>query len=95
VRAGFTLSLLGKIMITPSLVLRSTPANLTATYDVPGVKMKTPYEVNFNALYSPIKYVDVFVTMRNITNNKYALRGVSGPALQEPIWGIAGVRLKY
>jgi outer membrane receptor protein involved in Fe transport len=96
VRAGLTLSLLSsKILITPSLVLRSTPANLTATYDVPGVKMKTPYEVNFNALYAPIKYVDVFVTMRNITNNKYALRGVSGPALQEPIWGIAGVRLKY
>jgi outer membrane cobalamin receptor len=95
VRAGVTVTLLGKVMLTPSLVLRSTPANLGTTFDVPGIKMTTPYEVNFNAVYSALKFLDVFVTARNITNNKYALRGVSGPALQEPIWGIGGVRLKY
>jgi hypothetical protein len=62
---------------------------------LPGVSLKHPWEVNLHALYSPTKFADVFVTVRNLTNRHYALRGVSGPALQEPAWGIAGVRLRY
>jgi outer membrane receptor protein involved in Fe transport len=95
VRAGLTLSLWKRVHLTPSLVLRSTPENLSTTYDLPGVDMKVPYEVNLHALYAATSFADAFVTVRNLTNHKYAVRGVSGPALQEPLWGIAGVRLRY
>jgi outer membrane receptor protein involved in Fe transport len=95
VRAGLTWNILPNLSFTPSLVLRSTPANLTATYAIPGVKLSTPYEVNVNVLYSPIERFDVYLTIRNVTNNHYALRGISGPAQQEPIWGMAGLRFRY
>jgi hypothetical protein len=39
--------------------------------------------------------LDVFLTGRNLTNNKYALRGVSGPAPQEPITIMTGLRVRY
>ena len=95
VRAGLTWAILPNLSVTPSLVLRSTPENLPpATYDGAGVSLKTPYEVNANVLYTPIEILDVFVTGRNLTNHKYALRGVSGPAVQEPIAVMGGVRLR-
>jgi outer membrane cobalamin receptor len=95
VRAGVTWTILPNLSFTPSLVLRSTPANLTANYAIPGVKLSTPYEVNLNVLYSPINRFDAYLTIRNLTNNHYALRGVSGAAQQEPIWGMVGVRFRY
>jgi hypothetical protein len=76
-------------------VLRSTPENLTDTYLDAGVDMNMPYEVNVNAVYSPLETLDVFVTARNATNHLYALRGVSGPALQEPVWILGGARFHY
>jgi outer membrane receptor protein involved in Fe transport len=95
VRAGFTLSVLQNLSVTPSLVFRSTPENLGDTYkDVP-VSINNPYEVNLNAVYTPVAYLDAFITMRNLTNHHYALRGVAGPALQEPVSGFAGLRFKY
>jgi outer membrane cobalamin receptor len=101
VRAGVTWSILANLSITPSLVYRSTPvvpARLKASggaYDVDGISLSNPYEVNFNALYTPVKSVDVFVTLRNVTNNKYGLRGISGPTPQEPFWGMGGLRYRY
>jgi outer membrane receptor protein involved in Fe transport len=95
VRAGVTATLFSKLSLTPSLVLRSTPANLPDSFKLQGTSMKVPYEVNLNVVYSPTRNADAFLTMRNITNHHYAVRGVSGPALQEPIWGIGGVRLRY
>jgi outer membrane receptor protein involved in Fe transport len=94
VRVGLSLHLF-KLSITPSLVLRSTPENLTDTYRDAGVDMNMPYEVNVNALYSPLETLDFFVTARNATNRLYALRGVSGPALQEPVWILGGARFHY
>jgi outer membrane receptor protein involved in Fe transport len=94
VRAGLTWAILPNLSVTPSLVLRSTPENLPTTYDGAGVSLKTPYEINANVLYTPIEILDVFVTGRNLTNHKYALRGVSGPAVQEPIAVMGGVRLR-
>jgi hypothetical protein len=76
-------------------VLRSTPANLPDSFKLQGTSMRLPYEVNLNVVYSPTRNADAFLTMRNLTNHHYAVRGVSGPALQEPIWGIGGVRLRY
>ncbi len=94
VRAGITVNVLPNLSVTPSLVLRSTPENLTDTYNNMGVSLKAPYEVNASVLYSPIEMLDVFLTGRNLTNHHYALRGVSGPALQEPITVMAGVRAR-
>ena len=95
VRAGLTWSIIQGLSITPSLVLRSTPANLPAEWQDLGVSLKTPYELNFHALYTPVKSVDAFVVARNVTNQKYALRGVGGPALQEPASAMFGLRARY
>jgi outer membrane receptor for ferrienterochelin and colicin len=95
VRAGLTLSALRNLHITPSVVFRSTPENLSQTYDGLGVSLDNPYEVNLNLLYAPTRFLDVFATIRNLTDHHYALRGVSGPALQEPFSGWLGVRFRY
>jgi outer membrane receptor for ferrienterochelin and colicin len=95
VRAGLTVSILQNLSVTPSLVFRTTPENLSATYQDTGVSLNNPYEVNVNALYTPAQNLDLFVTLRNLTNKHYALRGISGPALQEPISGFAGARFRY
>jgi outer membrane receptor for ferrienterochelin and colicin len=95
VRAGVTWTILQGLSITPSLVLRSTPAELPDTWKGLGVSLNNPYEVNFHALYTPVKNVDAFALARNLTNRKYALRGVSGPALQEPISAMFGLRARY
>ncbi len=95
VRAGLTWSVLPELSVTPSLVLRSTPQNLTASYQGLGISLETPYQVNLHALFAPSKRFDVFATVRNLTNHKYALRGVAGPALQEPFSVIAGIRLRH
>jgi outer membrane cobalamin receptor len=97
VRFGLTWNIIDGLSVTPSLVYRSTPENLGATYTFPGVglSLSNPYELNLAVLYSPIDLLDVFVTGRNLTNHKYALRGVSGPAPQEPISVMSGLRVRY
>jgi hypothetical protein len=77
------------------LVLRSTPADLTVSYDIPGVSLKTPFDVNLNALYSVREKWDAFLTIRNLTDSHYALRGVAGPGLQETLSLSAGIRFRY
>ncbi len=95
VRAGATLTLLRNLSITPSLVLRSTPENLPANYFGTGVNLLTPYEINVSALFSPAEFVDLFLLVRNASVHRYALRGVAGPALQEPYGILAGLRLRH
>jgi outer membrane cobalamin receptor len=94
-RLGATLALFGMLSITPSLVLRSTPENLPSTYNDTGVDLTMPYEINVNALFTPVDSVDVFATVRNASFRRYALRGVSGPAVQEPRWVLGGLRFRY
>ena len=60
-----------------------------------GVSLSNPYEVNLSVLYTPVDLLDVFAVARNLTNNKYALRGVSGPAPQEPLSVMGGLRVRY
>jgi hypothetical protein len=95
VRAGVTLTIRSKFSITPSVMARSTPENLPATYDNTGVSLEHPYQVDLAVLYSPLGWMDVFANVRNVTYNHYALRGVSGPALQEPLRAVGGLRLRY
>jgi outer membrane receptor protein involved in Fe transport len=96
VRLGVTWTILKNLSITPSLVLRSTPENLAdPTYANANLSLNTPYQVNANALYTPLEWLDVFLTGRNLTNNHYALRGVSGPQPQEPVTAMLGARIRY
>ena len=98
VRLGVTWNIFDGLSITPSFVYRSTPENLsneTYRYTNVGVSLSNPYELNLSVLYSPVEMLDVFLTGRNLTNHKYALRGVSGPAPQEPIHVMSGLRVRY
>jgi outer membrane receptor protein involved in Fe transport len=106
VRGGVTWSILSNLSVTPSFMWRSKPVippslttpsatNPFPAYYVPGIDFEHPWEVNFNAIYTPVKALDVFVTLRNVTNHKYAVRGISGPAPQEPFSGYAGARFRY
>jgi hypothetical protein len=95
VRVGITLNLLGSLAVTPSLVFRSTPENLPDTYQNAGTSLRNPYEVNLAAVYALRKILDLFMTVRNVTSHHYALRGVSGPALQEPRVIMGGLRFRY
>jgi hypothetical protein len=95
VRAGLTVDVLANLAVTPSLVFRSTPVDLPATYTDSGASVEHPYELNLSVLYSPHRMVDVFAVVRNATYHKYALRGVSGPALQEPFAALGGLRFRY
>jgi outer membrane cobalamin receptor len=96
VRFGVTLAVLRQLTVTPSLVLRSTPENLPAgTYANAGVSLETPHEINVSAVFTPIEALDAFVNYRNVSYRRYALRGVSGPALQEPRSILGGLRVRY
>lgn len=93
-RLGLTLAVLDNLFLTPSLVIRSTPENVS-----PGAlsdELQTPYEINLHALYKATKRVDVFTTLRNITDHHYALGGITGSAVpQETFNGIAGVQVNF
>jgi outer membrane cobalamin receptor len=95
VRLGTTVVLFKRLSITPSLVLRSTPENLTAFYMNAGVSLETPYEINGSVVFTPIDALDAWVNVRNASFQRYALRGISGPALQERFAALAGLRFRY
>lgn len=95
VRFGLTVTPVKYVSLTPSLVLRSTPENLTAFYQDAGVSLDTPWEINVSAVVTPIEALDAFVTARNVTFRRYALRGISGPAVQERRSIVGGLRLRY
>jgi outer membrane cobalamin receptor len=98
VRLGVTWNIIDGLSVTPSFVYRSTPENLNPlnyNYTNVGVSLSNPYELNLSVLYTPVEMLDVFLTGRNLTNHKYALRGVSGPAPQEPIHIMSGLRVRY
>ena len=100
VRLGAAVRILDKLTFTPSLVLRSnlewadeaTRAVQTAFL---GNEVKLPYELNAHLMYTPVEGLDLYVTGRNLTNHKYATKGISGPTPQEPIMVMGGVRYTY
>jgi outer membrane receptor for ferrienterochelin and colicin len=92
VRAGATVSAMEKLLVTPSIIYRSRPVNLsipTALKDDAG----DPFEFNLHAVYSVTGNLDVFVDGRNLTDHTSTSRGVANPVLQEPMRVFAGVRL--
>lgn len=81
VRLGGTFAATPKFFVTPSLVWRSTPQNVT-----PGVladELKSPWEINLHAGYTAGKNTEIFVDVRNLTDRKYALGGISGFAVPQ------------
>lgn len=93
-RLGSTLAPAPRLFLTPSLTLRSTPANIGA--GALERELKTPWEANLYLLYSADENMELFADLRNITNHKYALRGSRGLAVpQETFRGVMGVRYAF
>ena len=93
-RFGFTWAVTPRLFITPSLVIRSTPENVLP--DRLGRELRTPYEVNLNVLWQAAEHVEFFASVRNLTDNHYALGGTVGQAIpQETFSGVAGIRLSF
>jgi len=92
-RLGATWSPTAALHITPSVVYRSTPENYgNATLNL-GSAIRNPYEVNIHAVYAPTPRVDLFAGARNLTNNRYALKGVLGPMPQETLSLYGGLKV--
>ncbi len=94
VRAGISIDLLDNLTLTPSLVYRSTPRNISNTFGL-GEEIKDPYALNLYLLYTPAEKVDLFVNIENLTDHHYALKGLAGPTPQEPLTAKAGVRVRF
>jgi outer membrane receptor protein involved in Fe transport len=96
VRAGLTFKPIDGLALTPSFTLRSTPQNL-AQPEAPLLvdESEVPYEVNAYARYSPTDWLEGFVSARNLTNRRGALRGLVTPVPQESLQVSGGVRLSF
>ncbi len=89
-----THQILDHLFITPSVVFRS---------DVGGVRqptgldseLDTPWELNGNIVYSPTETLDIFISLRNITDEKNAQQGFIGAAPQDGARGSVGLRYKF
>jgi outer membrane receptor for ferrienterochelin and colicin len=91
VRLGLSLMPVQKLVITPSIIYRTTPDNFTNTFGM-DKEIQDPYEVNMFISYAPVKSITLFIDGRNITNHKYALKGNTSPAPQEPFRIMGGIR---
>lgn len=101
VRLGATWAVTPNLFVTPSLVLRSTPENVDGGRL--NHEMKTPWELNLNLLYAPTENIELFATLRNITDHDYALGGSRAAVAggnpraipQETFAGVFGIRLTF
>lgn len=93
-RLGSTYAATPRLFLTPSLILRSTPENVA-----PGrlaSELKMPYEINLHIGYRATDKTEIFADLRNLTNHKYALGGITGLANpQETRRGEIGVRYSF
>ena len=94
VRLGATWAVTPKVFITPSLIWRSTPANVIG--GTLASELQNPYQVNLHLLYTPTDHVETYIGVENLTDHRYALGGILGQAFpEESIHGVFGVRLKF
>lgn len=93
-RFGATWFPVKKLSITPSIIFRSTPDNITSTFGL-DEEIKNPYQLNIHINYKPAKRLTIFMNGTNITNHKYALKGVIGTTPQETIRVLAGLRFIF
>jgi outer membrane receptor protein involved in Fe transport len=100
-RFGFTWAVTPQFFVTPSLVIRSTPEDIDDSV-LPG-DADIPWEANLHVLYALNKNCEIFATLRNLTDNHYALGGsrAATPAgntrviPQEVFSGVIGMRLTF
>lgn len=91
-RLGATWAVTPKLFITPSLVARSTPQNLSAGR-LEG-ELQTPWEIGLHVLYRPTDSLEFYVGLKNVTDNHYALTGFLPVAVpQETFSGVIGLRV--
>jgi outer membrane cobalamin receptor len=85
-----------RLTVSPNLVVRSRP-NVSNPVILKDEVRRIPYELNLYGAYRPTPRTEWFVDMRNLTNHRYALRGLfSGePRPQETFRGSAGVRYSF
>ncbi|MFH2137520.1 MAG: TonB-dependent receptor [Candidatus Omnitrophota bacterium] len=94
VRLGMTYALRKNLWITPSLVYRSTPANINNALSL-DQELKNPHEINMHILYKPKENWSYYADLRNITNHKYAVKGILGALPQETFRADVGVKISY
>ena len=93
-RLGLSWQVLGELTITPSLVYRSRPEG-AGNVSVLMQEIDDPYEINLQILYAPRDDLDVFIDFRNLTDHKYALKGILAPTPQETFRVNAGIRYLF
>ncbi len=104
IRLGGTAYILDNLSITPSLVLRSTPENIYAfDEDDDGEPFKPtlilkddeaaewPYEINAHIRYGATEDLSIYANIRNLTDNRYATKGLHSPIPQEPFRLVVGL----
>ncbi|CAN5860305.1 hypothetical protein BH11VER1_BH11VER1_19510 [soil metagenome] len=91
-RLGATWAVTPKLFITPSLVARSTPRNVSAGRL--GSELENPWEVGLHVLYRPTNSLEFYVGLKNVTDNHNALTGFLPVATpQETFSGVVGLRV--
>jgi outer membrane receptor protein involved in Fe transport len=91
-RLGATWAVTPKLFITPSLVARSTPRNVSAGRLAS--ELENPWEIGLHVLYRPTNNFEFYVGLKNVTNNHYALTGFLPVAIpQETFGGVIGLRV--
>lgn len=94
VRWGVTIAALRNLYMTPSVVFRTTPENMTPLNHLSN-EIRNPYEINLHLLYETTQQLSFFANFKNLTDNRYALRGIIGPNPQEAFRAAIGAEWKF
>jgi outer membrane receptor for ferrienterochelin and colicin len=95
-RLGVTWAATPKLFITPSLMVRSTPAGVPA--GELEHELQNPWRMDLSALCQLSKRVEVFADVHNVTDHHYALSGFGANRKaipQESLSGVVGVRSSF
>jgi len=93
-RMGLSWEVFDNFIVTPSVVYRSTPRDLISVGGLAGA-ITDPYQFNMFLLYTPRENLDLFAEFRNLTDHRYALKGILAPTPQDGFRATAGVRYSF
>jgi len=93
-RLGVSWAVTSWFSLTPSLVIRSKPQNLTP--EMSAFEDNVSYEIDLYALWAVTKNIEIFADLRNITDHHYILTSFAGGAApQEAFNGTVGLKLTF
>jgi outer membrane cobalamin receptor len=93
-RLGATWAATRKLLVTPSLVVRSKPDNVRK--GVLDSELQWPWELNLYVLYRMTEDANLFARLYNVTDHTYALGGFAGePVPQETFHGLVGAKIRF